>query len=48
MLRAETVRKVYRTGAEEVEALREIVSTLPEGQQRQLFHDNAIRFYGLG
>jgi predicted TIM-barrel fold metal-dependent hydrolase len=30
-----------------VEALREIVSELPESRQRQLFHDNAVRYYGL-
>jgi predicted TIM-barrel fold metal-dependent hydrolase len=30
-----------------VEALREIVSNLSQGQQRQLFHDNAVRFYGF-
>jgi putative ABC transport system ATP-binding protein len=32
MLRAERVRKVYRTGAEEVEALREIDLTVDEGE----------------
>jgi len=30
------------------EALKEIVSSRPEADQRKLFHDNAVRFYGLG
>jgi len=30
-----------------VEALRWIVRDLPEAEQRKLFHDNAVRFYGL-
>jgi len=28
-------------------ALREIVSSRPEEDQRRLMHDNAVRFYGL-
>ncbi|MBM3457105.1 MAG: amidohydrolase [Armatimonadetes bacterium] len=31
-----------------VHALREIVATRPEAEQRKLFAENAIRFYGLG
>ena len=31
-----------------VEALKDIVSSRPEADQRKLFHDNAVRFYGLG
>jgi predicted TIM-barrel fold metal-dependent hydrolase len=30
-----------------VEALQQIVSDWPEAEQRQLFHDNAVRFYAL-
>lgn len=30
-----------------VEALKEIVCTRPAAEQRKLFHDNAVRFYGL-
>ncbi len=30
-----------------VEALRAIVKDRPEAQQKKLFHDNAVRFYGL-
>jgi predicted TIM-barrel fold metal-dependent hydrolase len=30
-----------------VEALREIVEDRDEGERRKLFHDNAVRFYGL-
>ncbi len=30
-----------------VEALRQVVRDRPEGHQRKLFHDNAVRFYGL-
>lgn len=30
-----------------VEALKEIVREMPPGDQRKLFHDNAVRFYGL-
>ena len=41
---------VCRLGAEYrgwVAALREIVASRPRAMQRQLFHDNAVRFYGL-
>jgi predicted TIM-barrel fold metal-dependent hydrolase len=31
-----------------VEALRQIVRERPGDEQRRLFHDNAVRFYGLG
>jgi L-fuconolactonase len=31
-----------------VEALRQIVHGRPQADQRKLFHDNAVRFYGLG
>jgi predicted TIM-barrel fold metal-dependent hydrolase len=31
-----------------VEALRQIVRNRPVADQRKLFHDNAVRFYGLG
>lgn len=31
-----------------VETLRQIVSSRPESEQRRLFHDNALKFYGLG
>ncbi len=31
-----------------VEALQAIVKERPEVEQRKLFHDNAVRFYGLG
>jgi predicted TIM-barrel fold metal-dependent hydrolase len=30
-----------------VEALKQIVQERPEAEQRKLFHDNAVRFYGL-
>ena len=30
-----------------VEALKMIVRNRPEADQRKLFHDNAVRFYGL-
>jgi len=30
-----------------VEALKEIVQDRPESEKRRLFHDNAVRFYGL-
>jgi predicted TIM-barrel fold metal-dependent hydrolase len=33
--------------AQWVEALRSIVRNRPEAEQRKLFHDNAVRFYGL-
>ncbi len=36
------------TYREWVEALREIVRDHPPEEQRKLFHDNAVRFYGLG
>jgi L-fuconolactonase len=29
------------------DALREIVSERPDGEQRRLFHDNAVRHYRL-
>jgi len=31
-----------------VEALRSIVSDRPRAEQKKLFHDNAVAFYGLG
>ena len=30
-----------------VEALKSIVRNRPEADQRKLFHDNAVKFYGL-
>jgi predicted TIM-barrel fold metal-dependent hydrolase len=30
-----------------VEALKSIVSSRPVAEQRKLFYDNAVRFYGL-
>ncbi len=39
-----TVAATYRRW---VEALRAIVAQRPEAERRKLFHDNAVRFYGL-